>query len=580
MKGAKMYKKLFVILMLSSIFLAPSAMAQIMGDLPTFQGHLTDLLGNPVPDGLIEVRFSIHDAPQGGSEFWSELDTVQVTNGVVTAYLGRKTPINPDLFTPAEEQYRRYLEIKVSGDPPMSPRLLIGGTPTALISSRVFGDIETAPGKLSITDGTSGWFIEQDNLTDVGNIIFALGDAFDAFKDTMVSIIADQSGGSVNLTSTDNVSELVVIAAVDAASMTARSGDNVSELVVIAAVDAASLTAGSGIANWGVYVEETSARIIERMFLDDGTPIMEEEGTAAGGDIRLYDNLGNRVIELHPDGLIEARKGSFGNNNSLNGITTFVVGSSNTVNGNFSIVLGGQSNIASGGSASVVGGVGNMATFGAAFIGGGQNNTASALNSAILGGMNNDASGQQATVSGGADNTASGDYSFAAGRGAQATHLGSFVWSDASGGNFNSAGNNQFGVRASGGTLVYSSSDLSSGVALPPGASQWQIASDRNSKRNIRPVDGDEILANLARLPIGRWSYKTEDPGVEHIGPMAQDFHALFGLGTDDKHISELDPAGVALAGVKELIEIIDGLKQKNAELEARIAELEQSNEK
>jgi hypothetical protein len=50
------------------------------------------------------------------------------------------------------------------------------------------------------------------------------------------------------------------------------------------------------------------------------------------------------------------------------------------------------------------------------------------------------------------------------------------------------------------------------------------------------------------------WSYKSEDPSVHHIGPMAQDFHEAFHLnGPDDKMISSTDPSGVAIVGVKAL---------------------------
>jgi len=35
---------------------------------------------------------------------------------------------------------------------------------------------------------------------------------------------------------------------------------------------------------------------------------------------------------------------------------------------------------------------------------------------------------------------------------------------------------------------------------------------------------------------------------VLHLGPVAQDFHAAFGLGADDKHIATVDADGVALA--------------------------------
>jgi uncharacterized small protein (DUF1192 family) len=50
---------------------------------------------------------------------------------------------------------------------------------------------------------------------------------------------------------------------------------------------------------------------------------------------------------------------------------------------------------------------------------------------------------------------------------------------------------------------------------------------------------------------------------------MAQDFHRLFSVGEDDKHISELDPAGVALVGVQELLKKIEALEKRVAELEA-----------
>jgi hypothetical protein len=56
----------------------------------------------------------------------------------------------------------------------------------------------------------------------------------------------------------------------------------------------------------------------------------------------------------------------------------------------------------------------------------------------------------------------------------------------------------------------------------------------------------------IARLPISRWSYISEH-GVRHVGPMAQDFYAAFGVGEDDKHITSIDEDGVALAAIKAL---------------------------
>ena len=77
------------------------------------------------------------------------------------------------------------------------------------------------------------------------------------------------------------------------------------------------------------------------------------------------------------------------------------------------------------------------------------------------------------------------------------------------------------------------------------------VPSDRNVKERFDAIDSRAVLAAVARLPIERWSYKGE--AVRHLGPMAQDFAAAFGLGADDRHIFPLDAAGVALAAIQEL---------------------------
>lgn len=99
----------------------------------------------------------------------------------------------------------------------------------------------------------------------------------------------------------------------------------------------------------------------------------------------------------------------------------------------------------------------------------------------------------------------------------------------------------------------------------------WTNNSDINLKEDIQAIDGASILSKIAALPITRWKYK--GTGEYHIGPMAQDFFASFGTGVDDKSISSIDPAGVALAAIKALIE-------KNEKLEKEIANLKQLLEK
>lgn len=93
--------------------------------------------------------------------------------------------------------------------------------------------------------------------------------------------------------------------------------------------------------------------------------------------------------------------------------------------------------------------------------------------------------------------------------------------------------------------------------------------SDRNAKEEFEPIDSRAILAAVAALRIERWSYKGE--ATRHLGPMAQDFAAAFGLGADDRHIFPLDAGGVALAAIQAL----DGLVQaQGARLDALEHEL------
>jgi hypothetical protein len=144
-------------------------------------------------------------------------------------------------------------------------------------------------------------------------------------------------------------------------------------------------------------------------------------------------------------------------------------------------------------------------------------------------------------------------------------------------------------VRANGGVYFFTSTDLNSGAALPPGSGSWATWSDRNSKANFDAVDGWDILNRLDNIPIQTWNYAAQDPTVRHIGPAAQDFYAAFSVGEDDRHISTVDADGVALAAIQGLHHIVQeqatqlasqkdqivSLQQHNAELEIRLATLE-----
>ncbi|VGO16732.1 hypothetical protein PDESU_05323 [Pontiella desulfatans] len=102
----------------------------------------------------------------------------------------------------------------------------------------------------------------------------------------------------------------------------------------------------------------------------------------------------------------------------------------------------------------------------------------------------------------------------------------------------------------------------------------YSPTSDRNAKENFADISPAEVLEKVAALPISRWNFK-QDAGAEHVGPMAQDFHAAFGLGTDDKHIATVDADGVALAAIQGLHMILKEKEARICELETRLASLE-----
>ena len=165
---------------------------------------------------------------------------------------------------------------------------------------------------------------------------------------------------------------------------------------------------------------------------------------------------------------------------------------------------------------------------------------------------------QFSTIPGGEHCTAAGNSSFAAGCHANAKHNGAFVWADSSGFfDFPSSQTNEFAARATGGVRFVSGVDSNgvpvAGVALPAGSGSWSSLSDRSAKTNFAPVNSRELLDRLAQLPIQTWNYKSQSESVRHIGPTAQDFHAAFAVGEDDRHIATVDEAGVALAAIQGL---------------------------
>lgn len=352
------------------------------------------------------------------------------------------------------------------------------------------------------------------------------------------------------------------------------------------------------------------------------TPRWQLASAAYANRIGTVDGATGGIIsgELDIQGdFMVSGKTSIGINHEISGMYTFISGKSNIVSADFATVGGGQfnyargtfsviagggapmimdSNMASGDHSSILGGGRNRTSGPHSSIGGGCCNTITdgGQFATIGGGAGNTATARWATVPGGVRNTAAGEFSFAAGRWATANHVGSFVWADSINAVYESQRDNQFLTRATGGNRfdVNNSNwiefydDNTNLIATSCGANlsiggNWVNASDRNQKENFEAINSGELLEKIAELPITSWNYKNERKDIRHIGPVAQDFRALFGVGSDDKHISTIDPAGIALAGIKELAEKNKKLENNYAllmqeikKLQERMLELEQ----
>ncbi|MBM3323963.1 hypothetical protein FJY69_10870, partial [candidate division WOR-3 bacterium] len=86
----------------------------------TYQGKLTDNLGNAVTDSNYSVTFRLFTVPTGGSAYWNETQTVATRSGLFNVLLGSTTPIPY-----APDAGNLYLEMQVNPNPAMTPRVRI-----------------------------------------------------------------------------------------------------------------------------------------------------------------------------------------------------------------------------------------------------------------------------------------------------------------------------------------------------------------------------------------------------------------------------------------------------------------------
>jgi hypothetical protein len=155
-----------------------------------------------------------------------------------------------------------------------------------------------------------------------------------------------------------------------------------------------------------------------------------------------------------------------------------------------------------------------------------------------------------------------------------ARYANAFVFSDGSAPTSATA-DRQFVATATGGFHFYTSASGPAGNKCVLTAGAWTCSSDRRLKESFTPLDGEDVLRKLARMPVDTWSFIGE-PGSRHAGPTAQDFHAAFGLGTDDTMIGYTDINGINMRAIQALEARTRELAEKSAEIDVLKARLDE----
>jgi hypothetical protein len=136
--------------------------------LVSYQGTLTDPIGNPV-NATVTMKFALYDASSGGTLKWGpETQSVQVTNGLFNVLLGSVTPIDP-----ANLAGDLWVEITVNNEL-LTPRERITSVPYAVEASTLPAGAQTRGsldvyGNLTVVSPDSGIYAVQLKRLDEEN---------------------------------------------------------------------------------------------------------------------------------------------------------------------------------------------------------------------------------------------------------------------------------------------------------------------------------------------------------------------------------------------------------------------------
>lgn len=168
-----MNNRVLYIITTVGLMLAATASAQIPRTI-SYQGAIIGTGGEPVSDGSHTLVVKLYDALSGGTELYSQTQTVQTVDGIFNIILGSATAIPPSLSF--DKPY--YLGIAIDGGTELSPRTPLTAAPyalTATTATTAKGLAAGASGVVTSINGQTGAVTLQGGggttVTQTGGVV-------------------------------------------------------------------------------------------------------------------------------------------------------------------------------------------------------------------------------------------------------------------------------------------------------------------------------------------------------------------------------------------------------------------------
>jgi hypothetical protein len=346
----------------------------------SYQGKITDTLGNPIPDTIYSLTFRLYTQPTGGSPFWNETQQVNVKNGLFSVLLGA---INPIESVPSSGTI--YLSLQIANQQELTPRLRIVSSPYSYIANRS-----------AIADSAFGTSrISGLNITDLDNRY-------------------------VNENQANSVTSSMIVDGTILGQDLNQMGANINQ--VLKWNGTTWQPANDEVGGDNAWVRGTPDSVLYTI---------RQLGIARGGaNNMLYGS--NRFTHVNLG--VACTTGTYGQNY---GFCTVGGGYGNRAESSFTTIAGGYGNITQGSYSTIGGGHDNRTLYPCATVAGGDSNFAVAY-SAVGGGKRNQALVTTATIGGGYNNIAWGYYGVIGG--GYHNYLGEYDCPTIGGGRYNFAG--------------------------------------------------------------------------------------------------------------------------------------------